>query len=92
MPTANSPTYAHLEYWTAEVDDLVGGFIVTNSKKPASETCVPAPSTKDSAYCRCGTLLSRHPKNYIIAMIIPTERDAILIAAGLNRAGVRPCS
>lgn len=89
MPSPSSPTDAPNHYWTAEVDDLAGGWIVTNSKKPASETCVPAPVQKGSPYCRCGMLLKRHPKHYIIAMMIPGEMDAVIIASVLNRAGVR---
>ena len=99
MPSPHSPTDAPNHYWTAEVNDIVGGWIATNAKLPLSQMHQHVWSTnKVGARCtKCD--LSRNSPNrlgsgerckadYMIAWC-DTERDAIIIASTLNRAGVR---
>lgn len=52
MPSPLSPTDAMNHYWTAEVNDLIGGYIVTNCKKPASQVDI-TPESEDYVIADC---------------------------------------
>lgn len=67
----------HSRHWTAEVDDLIGGAIVTTYPKPASEHDNRKESDGGVPWHR----------GYIIAEFMTME-DAEVVARLLNEAGI----